>query len=180
MRRLALAIVSAALACAIAACGDAGASIAPLADLATSSPVEPSAQEVTSLEATTAQSESPSESDAPSPATEAPATPEPTAEVATPKPLPVAITNRTNPVDPGDTASVIVKTGKGAKCSITVEYESGVSTAKGLSAKRANNSGKVTWKWMIGSATNPQRVPITVLCDLGQRSGGDATAIRVR
>jgi hypothetical protein len=113
--------------------------------------------------------------------------PEPTTEpaseapVATPKPLPVSLVSRTQKVSPGNTASVTVDTAKGAECSISVEYESGESEAAGLGDKRAKAKadGEVTWRWLVGINTNPQRADIFVMCFLGERDGSLSTVIRV-
>ena len=108
-----------------------------------------------------------------------PTTPEPTS-TAQPKPLSVKITKRTTSVRHNANASVTVKTAKGARCSISVEYASGYATAAGLGDKKANASGVVTWKWKVGGRTTTGRWPIDILCDLGNRSGHASTSFVVR
>jgi hypothetical protein len=83
-------------------------------------------------------------------------------------------------VDPNDTASVSIKTAKGAKCSIDVEYASGSSTAKGLGTKKANSKGAITWKWKVGGRTTPGEWPISIYCTKGDRSGDASTSFTVR
>ena len=123
--------------------------------------------------------------------TEAPPTPEPAtsespapteAPAATPKPLPVTLVSRTRTVRPGDMASVTVDTQKGADCSITIAYESGTSEASGLGDKtaKAKANGQVTWRWLVGINTNPQRADVTVDCESGERSGSVSTTIIVK
>jgi hypothetical protein len=48
-------------------------------------------------------------------------------------------------------------------CSITVEYKSGPSHAKGLYPKRPSG-GRVGWTWLVGTRTTPGRWPIVVRC----------------
>ena len=48
-------------------------------------------------------------------------------------------------------------------CSITVEYKSGPSHAKGLYPKRPSG-GRVSWTWLVGTRTTPGRWPIDVSC----------------
>ena len=114
-----------------------------------------------------------------------PPTPSPTAEVTaaptrTPVPLPVKVTKITKTVSPGDTASVTAFTIKGARCSISVLYDSGESTAKGLDSKKTDARGYVTWKWQVGLKTNPQTVLATVTCDLKGRTGLAMAHVRGR
>ena len=105
--------------------------------------------------------------------------PEPTAAPA-PKALSVKVTKRTASVRRNGTASVTIKTGKGARCSINVEYASGSATAAGLIDKKANASGVVTWSWKVGGRTTTGRWPIDITCDLGSRSGHVSTSFVVR
>ena len=110
------------------------------------------------------------------------APPEEIAEAAQPeaKPLPVKVTKRTKAVDPNDTASVSIKTAKGAKCSIDVQYLSGSATAKGLGNKKADSKGAITWKWKVGGRTTPGKWPIEIWCEKGDRSGDASTSFTVR
>lgn len=96
------------------------------------------------------------------------------------KPLPVKVTKRTKSVDPNDTASVSIKTTKGAKCSINVEYKSGSATAKGLGKKKADSKGAITWKWKVGGRTTAGEWPIDIWCEKGDRSGDVSTSFTVR
>ena len=60
-------------------------------------------------------------------------------------------------------------------CSITVEYKSGPSHAKGLYPKRPAR-GRVSWTWLVGTRTTPGRWPIIVRCG---RAGTLRTSFRV-
>jgi hypothetical protein len=70
-------------------------------------------------------------------ATEAPAEP-------TPVPLPVSVTEVTETVSPGGTASITAHTNAGADCDVSVEYAPGMSTAKGLDPQTSDAKGNVT------------------------------------
>ncbi|MHB1356044.1 MAG: hypothetical protein ACYCZF_08730 [Anaerolineae bacterium] len=74
-----------------------------------------------------------------------------------PKPTPdgllIEILSLTSPVVKSDNASLIAKTVPGAICEITVYYKSGPSKAKGLDPITADDSGKVSWTWKVGSST---------------------------
>ena len=86
-------------------------------------------------------------------------------------PLPVRIVDYTKTVSPGDQASIAVRTSSGAKCTISVLYESGESEAKGLDEKTADSSGDVTWAWSVGHNTNPQTALVTVTCESMSQTG---------
>ena len=60
-------------------------------------------------------------------------------------------------------------------CSITVEYKSGPSRAKGLYPKRPIR-GRVSWTWLVGTRTTPGRWPIYVRCGA---AGSLRTSFRV-
>jgi hypothetical protein len=109
---------------------------------------------------------------------EAPATAAPAASV--PLPVPVKVTKITKTVSPGDPASITVRTIKGASCSISVEYESGTSTAAGLDPKKVDANGDATWRWVVGPKTNPQTVPVTVTCAVNGRTGEVSADVTVR
>ena len=115
----------------------------------------------------------------PTPAVGVEAIPEPAAETPAPKPLRVKVTQRTASVRRNATASVTIATTRGASCAIDVEYSSGSATAKGLDPKKANSKGVITWKWKVGSNTTRGTWPITIYCDLGDRSGSVSTKFKV-
>ena len=105
---------------------------------------------------------------------------EPTSKpTATPKPLPVKVTKRTGSVRRNATASVTIRTIKGSRCDILVEYSSGNATAKGLGTKKADSSGVITWKWKVGSKTTRGTWPIDITCELGARTGNASTSFKV-
>jgi len=97
-----------------------------------------------------------------------------------PKSLAVKIVNMTSEVRAGATATIDVKTAAGARCSITVEYKSGPSEAKGLGSKKAKSDGRVAWSWLVGSRTTSGRWPIAIRCSKGDRDGQLSTRFQVR
>jgi micrococcal nuclease len=64
-------------------------------------------------------------------------------------------------VSPSDYARLQVAVAPVARCTITVIYDTGESEARGLGPKRG---GSITWRWRVGSTTNPGRWPIRVDC----------------
>jgi micrococcal nuclease len=64
-------------------------------------------------------------------------------------------------VSPNDYASLTVNVSPPARCSIKVVYDTVVSSARGLDKK---TGGRITWRWKVGSNTNPGRWPVTVDC----------------
>lgn len=67
----------------------------------------------------------------------------------------------TGTVSPNEYAHLTVKVSPRARCTIRVEYDTVVSKAKGLGAKTGT---QITWRWKVGSTTNPGRWPVTVDC----------------
>lgn len=92
----------------------------------------------------------------------------------------VKVVKRTSSVARNGTASVTIKTVKGATCSIDVRYHSGSSTASGLGNKKSDGSGKVAWKWQVGGRTAKGSYPIYIACEKGDRYGNTQTTFRVR
>ena len=52
-------------------------------------------------------------------------------------------------------------------CSITVEYKSGPSHARGVQPRKRPVRGRVSWMWLVGTQTTPGRWPILVHCGPG-------------
>lgn len=57
-------------------------------------------------------------------------------------------------VSPGEYAYVTIRTSPGAKGTIEVDYKTGPSHAQGLEPKTADASGKITWRWRVGTHTS--------------------------
>ena len=77
----------------------------------------------------------------------------------------VRITSITSPISIGATARLAASTSAGASCSITYVTGKGtVSTAQGLTSKKADQKGAVAWSWRIGTGTAPGTGNVTVTC----------------
>jgi micrococcal nuclease len=82
-----------------------------------------------------------------------------------------------NGAPPGGRASVSVRAAAGAACSIRYTTPAGnPSTAAGLIAKTADETGAVSWSWVIGTSTRPGTGQVTVTCN-GQSA---STPITIR
>jgi len=93
--------------------------------------------------------------------------------------LSLQIISVTTQVRPGQSATLVAQTIPGAKCSIAVYYKSGKSTASGLYPKTANNSGRVSWTWKVGTRTTPGNWPIVVTASYGGKTITRSTSISV-
>lgn len=67
-----------------------------------------------------------------------------------------------------ETATVTIQALPNTTYSITVNYKSGPSSAKGLEDKTSDGSGQVSWSWKVGGRTSPGTFHITI-------SGGGET-----
>jgi hypothetical protein len=76
-------------------------------------------------------------------------------------------------VSPSHYARLQVAVAPVARCTITVIYDTGASEARGLGPKRG---GSITWRWRVGSNTNPGRWPVHVDC---RKSGKLTLRLRV-
>jgi competence protein ComEC len=77
----------------------------------------------------------------------------------------LTIESVTSPVAPGDDATLTAQTSANASCQITVYYKSGPSKAKGLTPRKADANGFVSWTWVVGTNTTPGTWRIVVTCD---------------
>ena len=104
--------------------------------------------------------------------TPAPPTPvEAPAEAA----LTIEIESLTSPVRPGAHATLVIRTLPGAYCTITVYYKSGPSKAKGLDPKEADEAGRVSWTWKVGTKTTPGTWSIVVTASID----GQTASVRI-
>lgn len=88
---------------------------------------------------------------------------------STPQPSPqndqIIVISLTSPVKQNSTAKLDIKTLPEAQCAIKVTLPSGSqSTAGGLEAKIADNSGAITWSWKINWNTTPGTANIDLTC----------------
>jgi hypothetical protein len=93
--------------------------------------------------------------------------------------LPITLISVTSPAVPFSDATLTISTTPGANCSIIVHYKSGPSRAKGLVPQVAGGSGRVSWRWRVGSNSTPSRWPIVVTCDKGPDHGELRTSFEV-
>lgn len=91
---------------------------------------------------------------------------------------PVGVSSQmlTSPVEPGENASLTVKTNAGANCEITVTYgeldeEDKRSTDSGLTKKTANPYGVVSWSWTVEADRPLGTWPVEVTCANEEKSG---------
>ena len=112
------------------------------------------------------------------PTTEEPTTEEPTTEKPTEKPTEKLVekhenkssqaettlefTNVTSSVSAGSFASVSIHGAPNTTYSITVVYNSGISTASGLEDVTSDSNGNASWSWKVGTRTKSGTYPITV------------------
>lgn len=89
--------------------------------------------------------------------------------------LTVSWVSLTNPVHRGDYATATVRTRPGARCDIDVIYKSGESTAAGLGNKTVGSTGRVSWRWKVGTNTTPGYWPVRVTC---RKNGASDTVSR--
>jgi micrococcal nuclease len=74
----------------------------------------------------------------------------------------LTIVSFTSDVNPGDYATITVKTTPGTTGYIEVDYYSGPSHASGLVPKTANSSGIITWTWKVGTHTRSGDWPVII------------------
>ena len=94
--------------------------------------------------------------------------------------LQITLASVSSPVAPFGTAALEIQTEPGAACEIEVIYRSGPSRARGLVPQTASASGRVTWRWVVGSNTTPGGWPIVVTCERGRDLGRLKTSFEVR
>lgn len=71
-------------------------------------------------------------------------------------------TNVTSSVSAGSFASVSIHGAPNTTYSITVVYNSGISTASGLEDVTSDSNGNASWSWKVGTRTKSGTYPITV------------------
>ncbi|QQE80424.1 hypothetical protein [Alicyclobacillus sp. SO9] len=67
--------------------------------------------------------------------------------------------------NPGQYASIKVKTKPNVQGTIEVDYSSGPSHSSSLNPKTADPNGYITWTWKVGSRTTPGNWPVTITAD---------------
>lgn len=74
----------------------------------------------------------------------------------------IVITSQSKIVDAGDIAYVSIHGEPKTEYEITVTYNSGASTAKGLHSKTTDSLGYASWRWEVGTRTAPGEYTIRI------------------
>lgn len=82
----------------------------------------------------------------------------------------------TSPVQPGENASITIKTNTDATCDIVVTYgeigeEVNQSRDSGLETKTADRFGIITWTWTVEPSRPLGKWPVEVTCANTEKSG---------
>lgn len=78
------------------------------------------------------------------------------------RPLDVHVVALTKNITPGKTATIIIQGEPQTTYSISVQYKSGLSKAAGLHPKKSDDSGLVSWSWIVGTRTTKGQWPILI------------------
>lgn len=79
-------------------------------------------------------------------------------------PLVVTPVSLSSPVSRGSHVTISVQTAPSAKCVLGVRYNSGLSKARRLGPKTADQRGHVSWTWPVGAAMTPGTWAVAVTC----------------
>jgi len=74
-------------------------------------------------------------------------------------------------VEPGENASIAIRTNQLANCVITVKYGEIPGTDSGLIKKTADEYGTVSWSWAVPANAPEGRAPVKVDCSNKSKSG---------
>ena len=67
----------------------------------------------------------------------------------------IIVVNLTSPVKKGENVLLKIRGEPMTDYNITVYYDSGKSTEKGLETKESDSGGKVTWQWKVSENVAP-------------------------
>ncbi len=97
-------------------------------------------------------------------------------------PVGVAVQSLSSPVAPGENASLTIRTKPTAICHVEVSYTGVPTTTRdsGLGDKKADEFGVVIWSWTIPTTAQKALSPVSVRCELDDKSGEFKTAVDVR
>jgi hypothetical protein len=104
-----------------------------------------------------------------------PVTPTPSLAIKPTKPAAdakesAAVQMLTSPVAPGSNASITVKTNAESDCTIKVKYGDVESKDSGLTPKKADDFGIVSWTWTVEENVPVGKWPVDVTCALNGQS----------
>lgn len=83
----------------------------------------------------------------------------------------VSVQMLSTPVQPGQNASISIRTNQLATCTIIVKYVDLVATDSGLIKKAADDYGTVSWSWTVPPATVEGKGTVKVDCANKAKSG---------
>ncbi|MGH7156850.1 MAG: hypothetical protein ACREGG_01945 [Candidatus Saccharimonadales bacterium] len=69
-----------------------------------------------------------------------------------------------SPVSAGQNTSLTIQTNRGSTCTISVVYGNVTSKDSGLTPKKTDDYGIITWSWTVGKTAAVGTWPIKVLC----------------
>lgn len=83
----------------------------------------------------------------------------------------VSVQMLSTPVQPGQNASISIRTNQNADCTIVVKYGETVSTDSGLIKKTADDYGTVSWSWTVPATAPEGKGTVKVDCARKAKSG---------
>lgn len=83
----------------------------------------------------------------------------------------VSVQMLSSPVQPGQNASISVRTNQLANCTIAVKYGEVLSTDSGLTKKTADDYGTVSWSWTVPATAPEGKAAVKVDCANKSKSG---------
>lgn len=83
----------------------------------------------------------------------------------------VSVQMLSTPVQPGQNASISIRTNQLAVCTIVVKYGEVASTDSGLSKKTADDYGTLSWSWTVPVSTPEGKGSVKVDCANKAKSG---------
>lgn len=83
----------------------------------------------------------------------------------------VSVQTLSSPVQPGQNASISVRTNQLANCTILVKYGEVTATDSGLAKKAADEYGTISWSWTVPANAPLGKAPVKVDCANKSKSG---------
>lgn len=84
--------------------------------------------------------------------------------------LTVSWSSLSSSVKAGTYVTATVKATPAAKCGIVVKYSTTISHASGLVTKTVPSTGRLSWRWKVGTSTHAGTWRVTVTCKLGTQT----------
>ncbi len=83
----------------------------------------------------------------------------------------VSVQTLSSPVQPGQNASISVRTNQLANCTILVKYGEVIANDSGLAKKTADEYGTISWSWTVPANAPLGKSPVKVDCANKTKSG---------